>query len=114
MDLFVRTTNHIAIGMYERFGYSVYRRVLAYYHTSSRHKDKDKNNDAFGTEKNFIADCRHEKTYEEGQVEEECKGEWTGFPCHSRRNCFLMHMTQKGRVLEEFVDNNNSSTALPF
>lgn len=31
VDLFVRVSNSVAIGMYEKFGYSVYRRVLSYY-----------------------------------------------------------------------------------
>ncbi|ETV94894.1 N-alpha-acetyltransferase 20, NatB catalytic subunit, variant [Aphanomyces invadans] len=31
VDLFVRVSNTLAIGMYEKFGYSVYRRVLGYY-----------------------------------------------------------------------------------
>lgn len=31
VDLFVRASNHLAIGMYENFGYSTYRRVLGYY-----------------------------------------------------------------------------------
>ncbi|KAI9092891.1 acyl-CoA N-acyltransferase [Phlyctochytrium arcticum] len=31
VDLFVRKSNNVAIGMYEKFGYSVYRRVLDYY-----------------------------------------------------------------------------------
>ena len=31
VDLFVRVSNSLAIGMYEAFGYSVYRRVLGYY-----------------------------------------------------------------------------------
>ncbi|KAL2916960.1 N-alpha-acetyltransferase 20 [Polyrhizophydium stewartii] len=31
VDLFVRQSNTVAISMYERFGYSVYRRVLGYY-----------------------------------------------------------------------------------
>jgi N-terminal acetyltransferase B complex catalytic subunit len=31
VDLFVRVSNSVAIGMYEKFGYSVYRRVLNYY-----------------------------------------------------------------------------------
>mmetsp|Transcript_7307 Transcript_7307/g.30267 ORF Transcript_7307/g.30267 Transcript_7307/m.30267 type:complete len:174 (-) Transcript_7307:168-689(-) len=31
VDLFVRVSNALAIGMYERLGYSVYRRVLGYY-----------------------------------------------------------------------------------
>ncbi|OQS06358.1 N-acetyltransferase 5 [Thraustotheca clavata] len=31
VDLFVRVSNALAIGMYEKFGYSVYRRVIGYY-----------------------------------------------------------------------------------
>jgi N-terminal acetyltransferase B complex catalytic subunit len=31
VDLFVRASNHLAIRMYEKFGYSTYRRVLGYY-----------------------------------------------------------------------------------
>jgi len=31
VDLFVRASNKLAIGMYEKFGYSTYRRVLGYY-----------------------------------------------------------------------------------
>ena len=39
--------NRVAIGMYEQFGYSVYRRVKSYYHSSGlpgKHEDED----AFG------------------------------------------------------------------
>jgi len=31
VDLFVRVSNRVAIGMYEKFGYTTYRRVLGYY-----------------------------------------------------------------------------------
>ncbi|KAI9314693.1 acyl-CoA N-acyltransferase [Zopfochytrium polystomum] len=31
VDLFVRVSNNVAISMYTKFGYSVYRRVLQYY-----------------------------------------------------------------------------------
>ncbi|TPX50333.1 hypothetical protein SeLEV6574_g00952 [Synchytrium endobioticum] len=31
VDLFVRASNSVAIGMYEKFGYTVYRKVLGYY-----------------------------------------------------------------------------------
>jgi N-terminal acetyltransferase B complex catalytic subunit len=31
VDLFVRKSNHLAVNMYEKFGYSTYRRVLDYY-----------------------------------------------------------------------------------
>ena len=47
VDLFVRTTNNVAIGMYEQFGYSVYRRVKGYYHSSSS-GNRDEDEDAFG------------------------------------------------------------------
>ncbi|GMF43309.1 unnamed protein product [Phytophthora fragariaefolia] len=43
VDLFVRVSNSLAIGMYEKFGYSVYRRVLGYYSSA------DDGEDAFGT-----------------------------------------------------------------
>lgn len=42
VDLFVRVSNSLAIGMYEKFGYSVYRRVLGYYSSA------DDGEDAFG------------------------------------------------------------------
>jgi len=31
VDLFVRHSNNVAISMYKRFGYSVYRQVIGYY-----------------------------------------------------------------------------------
>mmetsp|Transcript_25104 Transcript_25104/g.78743 ORF Transcript_25104/g.78743 Transcript_25104/m.78743 type:complete len:123 (+) Transcript_25104:559-927(+) len=31
VDLFVRVSNKLALGMYEKFGYTVYRRVIGYY-----------------------------------------------------------------------------------
>jgi N-terminal acetyltransferase B complex catalytic subunit len=39
VDLFVRASNHVAIGMYEKFGYSVYRRVLDYYTGTGNEED---------------------------------------------------------------------------
>lgn len=41
MDLFVRVSNKVAIDMYTKFGYTVYRRVLGYYSGAD-------NEDAFG------------------------------------------------------------------
>ncbi|RKO99290.1 hypothetical protein CXG81DRAFT_27948 [Caulochytrium protostelioides] len=38
VDLFVRVSNAVAIGMYEKFGYSIYRRILQYY---SGHPSED-------------------------------------------------------------------------
>ena len=34
VDLYVRDSNHLAISMYERLGYVVYRRVIDYYTSS--------------------------------------------------------------------------------
>ncbi|RQM30755.1 hypothetical protein B5M09_012383 [Aphanomyces astaci] len=42
VDLFVRVSNTPAIGMYEKIGYSVYRRVIGYY------SGDDDGEDAFG------------------------------------------------------------------
>lgn len=41
MDLFVRVSNQVAINMYKRLGYIVYRTVLEYY-------SGDTDEDAFG------------------------------------------------------------------
>jgi len=41
VDLFVRVSNRVAVDMYKRLGYSVYRRVLEYY-------SGDPDEDAFG------------------------------------------------------------------
>jgi len=44
--------------MYERFGYSVYRRVMSYYHSGGRSGGKHDDEDAFGMnpffEKNIL------------------------------------------------------------
>jgi len=42
VDLFVRVSNKVAVDMYTKFGYSVYRRVIEYY-------SGDVDEDAFGT-----------------------------------------------------------------
>ena len=44
VDLFVRVSNKTAIQMYEKLGYSVYRRIKAYYEG----KDGTSDEDAFG------------------------------------------------------------------
>ncbi|XP_003738514.1 N-alpha-acetyltransferase 20 [Galendromus occidentalis] len=41
VDLFVRLSNSIAIDMYERLGYTVYRRVLDYYSRLNSNLDED-------------------------------------------------------------------------
>jgi hypothetical protein len=55
VDLFVRVSNSLAIGMYEKFGYSVYRRVLGYY--SSDHDTED----AFGGSSELLFVVEHQK-----------------------------------------------------
>jgi N-terminal acetyltransferase B complex catalytic subunit len=44
VDLFVRVSNTTAIGMYERLGYVVYRRIIDYYSGDGTSPDED----AFG------------------------------------------------------------------
>ncbi|XP_003747157.1 N-alpha-acetyltransferase 20 [Galendromus occidentalis] len=41
VDLFVRLSNSIAIDMYKRLGYTIYRRVLGYYSSSGSDPDED-------------------------------------------------------------------------
>lgn len=47
VDLYVRCTNDVAIGMYEELGYSVYRRVREYYDSLGGNRGRDEE-DAFG------------------------------------------------------------------
>ncbi|KAJ3411972.1 N(alpha)-acetyltransferase 20, NatB catalytic subunit [Chytridiales sp. JEL 0842] len=56
VDLFVRCSNAVAIGMYKKFGYSVYRRVLQYY---SGMKPSD-TEDAFDMRKALPRDVKKE------------------------------------------------------
>ena len=48
VDLYVRCANNIAIEMYEGLGYSVYRRVRAYYGDLGGGKGGKDEEDAFG------------------------------------------------------------------
>ena len=48
VDLYVRCTNTVAIGMYETMGYSVYRRVREYYGSLGKGRDGKDEEDAFG------------------------------------------------------------------
>jgi N-terminal acetyltransferase B complex catalytic subunit len=41
VDLFVRAGNTVAINMYRKLGYSVYRRVLSYYGGGGRDAEED-------------------------------------------------------------------------
>lgn len=49
VDLYVRCTNTVAIGMYEGLGYSVYRRVREYYGSLGMGRSAKDEEDAFGT-----------------------------------------------------------------
>ncbi|KAJ7624925.1 N-acetyltransferase 5, isoform CRA_d, partial [Roridomyces roridus] len=46
VDLYVRCTNDVAIGMYEELGYSIFRRVREYYDHMGGNRGKDEE-DAF-------------------------------------------------------------------
>lgn len=41
VDLYVRVSNKVAVKMYEKFGYTVYRRVLGYYTGMNGDEDED-------------------------------------------------------------------------
>ena len=47
MDLFVRVSNKVAVDMYHRLGYTVYRQVLEYY-------SGDTDEDAYGMYSSFM------------------------------------------------------------
>lgn len=48
VDLFVRTGNAVAINMYRKLGYSVFRRVVGYYSGPGGPKGDADEEDAFG------------------------------------------------------------------
>jgi N-terminal acetyltransferase B complex catalytic subunit len=45
IDLFVKCSNKTAITLYEKLGYSVYRRVIGYYETNNNSNNSTKQND---------------------------------------------------------------------
>jgi len=60
VDLYVRCANSVAIDMYERFGYSVYRRVREYYGNLGLGKGGRDEEDAFDMRKPLSRDAlRH-------------------------------------------------------
>jgi hypothetical protein len=81
VDLFVRKGNRVAIGMYEQFGYSVYRRVVGYYHSSGPGNIHD-DEDAYGTILpslcSSLVNGRYEEAFKAGQAEGEYTTEWQG------------------------------------
>ncbi|KAJ7866653.1 N-acetyltransferase [Mycena leptocephala] len=56
VDLYVRCTNDVAIGMYEELGYSVYRRVREYYESLGGDRGRDEE-DAFDMRKPLSRDA---------------------------------------------------------
>ncbi|CCX33861.1 acyl-CoA N-acyltransferase [Pyronema domesticum] len=64
VDLYVRVSNELAIGMYERLGYSVYRTVIDYY-SGSRPGDPDE--DAYDMRKPSKRDKKRESIRENGR-----------------------------------------------
>ncbi|ANZ74866.1 BA75_02943T0 [Komagataella pastoris] len=69
VDLFVRVTNKLAISMYHKLGYSVYRRVVGYYGDgSNENRNKlDDNHDAFDMRKSQTRDVKKETVRENGE-----------------------------------------------
>ena len=77
VDLFVRASNSLAINMYKRFGYSVYRRVVGYYSSDMTAVDGE---DAFGIV-SWVYFClctnfRHEETAEARQAKTIRSRQW--------------------------------------
>jgi len=64
VDLYARVSNEIAWGMYERQGYSVYRRVVDYYSGSRPGEDDE---DAFDLRKPMTRDKKRESIRENGR-----------------------------------------------
>ncbi|RIB24628.1 N-acetyltransferase [Gigaspora rosea] len=62
VDLFVRVSNTVAIGMYKKFGYSVYRRVIGYYSSGDNNEE-----DAFDMRKPLPRDVNKESIIENGE-----------------------------------------------
>ncbi|CAG8546745.1 6581_t:CDS:2 [Ambispora leptoticha] len=62
VDLFVRVSNSVAIKMYKKFGYTVYRRVLGYYYSSG-----DNEEDAFDMRKPLSRDVERQSIVSNGE-----------------------------------------------
>ena len=69
VDLFVRCSNSIAISMYEKFGYTLYRRVLEYYTGSSPE-------DALDMRKALSRDINKKSTIPLSRPIRPCELEW--------------------------------------
>jgi N-terminal acetyltransferase B complex catalytic subunit len=62
VDLFVRASNHLAISMYEKFGYVTYRRVLDYYSSGGILSSEVETEDALDMRKALPRDVNQEST----------------------------------------------------
>ncbi|RPA78688.1 acyl-CoA N-acyltransferase [Ascobolus immersus RN42] len=67
VDLFVRTGNEVAIGMYRKLGYSVYRRVVGYYSGPGGPRGDVDEEDAFDMRKSMKRDVKGEHVRENGE-----------------------------------------------
>jgi len=63
VDLFVRVSNELAVGMYRRMGYSVYRRVVGYYSAGGGAEAED----AYDMRKPLKKDVNRESIREKGE-----------------------------------------------
>ena len=67
VDLYVRESNELAIGMYRGMGYSVYRRVVEYYSDDPTGKSKSGCEDAFDMRKPLERDKTRKHVRENGE-----------------------------------------------
>ncbi len=68
IDLFVRSSNSLAINLYKNMGYSVFRRVVGYYGNGDPStKTKNSEEDAFDMRKSLTRDVNNECIRENGE-----------------------------------------------
>lgn len=67
VDLFVKVTNPVALQLYEKLGYSVFRRVIGYYARQYPTEKIASDEDAFDMRKLQPRDAKHETVRADGQ-----------------------------------------------
>ncbi len=67
VDLYVRKSNILAIGMYKGMGYSVFRRVVGYYSDDPFGDKKNEGEDAFDMRKPLKRDKERKHVREKGE-----------------------------------------------
>ncbi|GMM35008.1 peptide alpha-N-acetyltransferase complex B subunit [Saccharomycopsis crataegensis] len=69
VDLFVKVTNKLALVLYEKLGYSVYRRVVGYYGSNPNPsvKDVDDDTDAYDMRKAMMRDTKKQSVRANGR-----------------------------------------------